>query len=100
MYLQLNKKSDHFMGSDLFYFRYRLSLPGGLPPSTISAERLNFCVRYGNRCDPFAIATGKTFEDCAFKTTQCKSFIDQALDLLVSVSFIHYCTSTSDLSIL
>jgi len=30
MFLQLNKKSDHFMGSDLFYFRYRLSLPGGL----------------------------------------------------------------------
>ena|SRR5690554_7898569 len=27
-------------------------------------------------------------------------FIDQALDLLVSVSFIHYCTSTSDLSTL
>src|SRR5690554_1351367 len=26
--------------------------------------------------------------------------IDQALDLLVSVSFIHYCTSTSDLSTL
>ena len=25
--------------------------------TTISAEKLNFCVRYGNRCDLFAIAT-------------------------------------------
>src|SRR5699024_4415631 len=25
--------------------------------TTISAEELNFCVRYGNRCDLFAIAT-------------------------------------------
>ena len=36
----------------------RPTLPGGLPPSTISAEGLNFCVRYGNRCDPFAFVTG------------------------------------------
>ena len=28
-----------------------------LLPSTISAEGLNFCVRYGNRCFPFAFAT-------------------------------------------
>ena len=32
--------------------------PGRLQPSTIGAERLNFCVRYGNRWDPFAIVTG------------------------------------------
>ena len=29
--------------------RRRLILPGGLPPSTISAEKLNYCVRYENR---------------------------------------------------
>ena len=34
------------------------TLPGRLQPSTIGAERLNFCVRYGNRWDPFAIVTG------------------------------------------
>ena len=26
-------------------------------PTTIGAEELNFCVRYGNRCDLFAIVT-------------------------------------------
>ena len=31
--------------------------PGSLPPSIISAKELNFCVRYGNRCDLLAIAT-------------------------------------------
>ena len=29
--------------------RRRPTLPGRLQPSTIGAERLNFCVRYGNR---------------------------------------------------
>ena len=38
--------------------RRRPSLPGRVQPSTIGAEGLNFCVRYGNRWDPFAIATG------------------------------------------
>ena len=35
----------------------RPTLPGRLHPSTIGAERLNFCVRYGNRCVPLAIIT-------------------------------------------
>ena len=34
-----------------------LTLPGGCPPSTISAKELNFCVRNGNRCILFAIVT-------------------------------------------
>ena len=38
--------------------RQRPTLPGRLQPSTIGAERLNFCVRDGNRWIPFAIATG------------------------------------------
>ena len=39
-------------------FRRRPTLPGRCQPSTIGAEGLNFCVRYGNRWFPFAIATG------------------------------------------
>ena len=35
----------------------RLTLPGGHPPSTISAKELNFCVRNGNRCILYAIIT-------------------------------------------
>ena len=37
--------------------RRRPTFPGSHPPSIISAEELNFCVRYGNRCDLFAIVT-------------------------------------------
>ena len=32
----------------------------GLPCSTIGAERLNFRVRNGNGCGPFAIKTGNS----------------------------------------
>ena len=39
-------------------FRQRPTLPGRVQPSTIGAEGLNFCVRYGNRWYPFAIITG------------------------------------------
>ena len=42
-----------------FGIRRRPTLPGGYPPSTIGAWRLNCCVRDGNRWDPPAIATGK-----------------------------------------
>ena len=38
--------------------RRRPTLPGRVQPRTIGAEGLNFCVRYGNRWGPFAIATG------------------------------------------
>ena len=38
--------------------RRRHHLPGRCQPSTISAWRLNFCVRDGNRWDPPAIVTG------------------------------------------
>ncbi len=33
-------------------------LPGRVQPSTFGTEGLNFCVRDGNRWDPFVIATG------------------------------------------
>ena len=45
--------------------RQRPTLPGRLQPSTIGAERLNFCVRYGNRWIPFAIVTGMLSRVCA-----------------------------------
>ncbi len=38
--------------------RRRPTLPGGYPPSTIGAGRLNFRVRDGNGCDSAAMATG------------------------------------------
>ena len=45
-------------------FRQRPTLPGGLPPSTISAEELNFRVRNGNGWILFAIITGYLILDC------------------------------------
>ena len=39
--------------------RRRSTLPGRYQPSTIDVLRLNFCVRYGNRWNPQAIATAK-----------------------------------------
>ena len=38
--------------------RQRSTLPGRHQPSTIDVLGLNFCVRDGNRWDPFAIITG------------------------------------------
>jgi hypothetical protein len=42
--------------------RRRPTLPGGCPPSTIGAERLNGSVRNGKRCFPLAISPPKGFE--------------------------------------
>ena len=55
------KKEPTPLGVSPFFhgIRQRPTLPGRLQPSTIGAERLNFCVRYGNRWIPFAIVTGK-----------------------------------------
>ena len=39
----------------------RPTFPGSLPPSIIGAEELNYCVRDGNRCNIFAIATRYSF---------------------------------------
>ena len=46
--------------------RQRPTLPGRLQPSTIGAERLNFCVRDGNRWIPFAIVTGMLLKGSTF----------------------------------
>jgi hypothetical protein len=40
-------------------FRQRPTLPRSFPRSTIGAEGLNFRVRNGNGCFPFAIAAEK-----------------------------------------
>lgn len=38
--------------------------PGSHPPSIVGACELNFCVRDGNRWDPFAIITGNWMAFC------------------------------------
>ena len=55
---QMQKNTLTFMS--VFGIRRRPTLPGRVQPSTIGAEGLNFCVRYGNRWYPFAIATGNS----------------------------------------
>ena len=95
----------------LFDYRQRPILPGRFQPSTFGAKRLNFCVRNGNRWIPLAIVTGMV--ECVLHTHNYTAqsidalfrslflrFCDQALDLLVSVSSMHYCTYTPDLSTL
>ena len=54
-------KKPAFQKGGLFLnkFRRRPTFPHGFPCSIISAVGLNFCVRDGNRCDPYAIATEK-----------------------------------------
>ena len=61
--------------------RRRPTLPGRFQPSTISAERLNFCVRYGNRWIPLAIVTGNS-ADALPHPHNCT----QRVDLNVSAS--------------
>ena len=62
------------------------TLPGRYQPSTIGVKRLNFCVRDGNRCVTLAIVTGRT-------RLHIQS-LGQVFDRLVSLSYIHCCTST------
>ena len=57
----------------LYGFRQRPTLPGRVQPSTIGAEGLNFCVRYGNRWDPFAIITG----NCELFSTNSLRYLQQ-----------------------
>ena len=44
-------------GGFKFKTRRLSTLPRSFPRSTIDVDRLNYCVRNGNRCDPVAIAT-------------------------------------------
>ena len=54
----IQMKNPQLLLGAFIWIRQRPTLPGRLQPSTIGAERLNFCVRYGNRWIPFAVATG------------------------------------------
>ena len=96
-----------------FISRQPLTFPGRLQPSIISRLCLNRRVRYGYGCFPQTHRHRNLFRhfSSAFKTKHgllLKSnfshflpfLFGQALDLLVSVSSIHYCTYTSDLSTL
>ena len=112
------KRPDACLGAFSCGIRQRPTLPGRLQPSTIGAQGLNFCVRYGNRWIPFAIATGSPaglgasrsahpenctpeFRTSRFSTTSwslSRILWDQALDRLVSSSSKRYRSSTDDLS--
>ena len=108
-----NNKKGHSRGVSLIGIRRRPILPGRFQPSTFGAEGLNFCVRHGNRWNPFAIITGNLSDALApwqlHRTRLCQAvtnlFFDvlrtswnEALDLLVSSSCMCYHTSTDDLS--
>ena len=93
--------------------RQRPTLPREKPLSTIGDRGLNFCVRYGYRCDPASIIT-RIFSTpwvrlplpqnytvlftLNTKSSNLLTFLGQALDLLVSVSSIDHSTYTPDLS--
>ena len=62
--------------------RRRSTLPGRLQPSTIDAEGLNFCVRDGNRWNPFAIVTGNRI---LFRL-QVSKHLPKATSILPSIS--------------
>jgi hypothetical protein len=58
----VKKKADPYGSAFLKVFRRCPTLPRGLPRSTIGAEGLNFRVRDGTGCFPFAIAAGNSME--------------------------------------
>ena len=53
-----NAKKKHLIRDASNGFRQRPILPDRLQSSTFGTEGLNFCVRNGNRWDPFVITTG------------------------------------------
>ena len=63
------------------------TLPGRLQPSTIGAERLNFCVRYGNRWDPFAIVTGMLLGTFRTLKTAHPDFLHLVTDQFLNFPF-------------
>ena len=91
-------------------FRRRPTLPGRVQPSTIGAEGLNFCVRNGNRWDPFAIATGNCFVFRLDSQTLAQHVISCRLESPLRASRVytlfhpvplanlHNCTSYSEFS--
>ena len=84
----------------IFLPQRRPTFPGSCPPSIIGTSELNYCVRYGYRCVLCVIVTEFSKYDTSFISSLINFpiLLGQALGLLVSVSLIHYCTYTSDLS--
>ena len=105
----------------LIYFWRRPIFPGRHQPSIFGTEKLNCRVRDGNGCVLLVISTRNLYK--LFKCIRMHPqnyimlrnlrhdvllfnakdlfhtcFFGQALDLLVSVSSMHYCTYTPDLS--
>ena len=86
--------------------RQLLTFPGRHQPSIISVTELNYRVRNGYGCDLCAIATGFIPLFCVLlahsKLNNTSLFqktpFGQALGLLVTLSYMHYCTSTCVLS--
>ena len=56
--LRHSKKRSTSIEMLLYGIRQRPILPGRVQPSTFGTEGLNYCVRNGNRWNPFVIATG------------------------------------------
>ena len=68
----------------------RLTLPERYHSSTISAEGLNFCVRDGNRCDPFAIVAEFRCQMWEVRggRNALKSFLTSDFSLLASIFYV------------
>ena|SRR5699024_2017660 len=90
----------------IYIFNYRTfckvvrrcsTLPSRHQLSTIDAKRLNFCVRYGYRCIPFAIVALLFIYKSLFNHTVIY-ISGQAFDLLVSVNLKCCHSYISDLS--
>ncbi len=72
IYLLATKKRAVNCYSLFHWNRRRPTLPGRVQPSTLSAGRLNFCVRNENRWIPTAIITGMA--KCSLHTHNCTVF--------------------------
>ena len=78
--------------------RRRPTLPGRVQPSTIGAEGLNFCVRDGNRWNPFAITTGNLFS--RFGTSAFLSLPASQPSALLRPRYLPYLDNCTDFGLL
>ena len=109
LFSEYNKKDKSYDLSLLC--RHRPIFPGRHQPSIVGVNELNYRVRNGNGC---TLTTNNTYysvrisapsklnsellDRSIFPSLPKTICSGQALDLLVSVRSIHYCTSTPDLS--
>ena len=64
---------------EVLYVRRRPSLPHGPPCSTIGAERLNFRVRNGAGCFPFAMITETLWRCQRLLDNKCRPTVSREL---------------------